>query len=55
MNQVPTQTITVEPDQRLIDHAEERYEQSQTDLEREEYIERVVIELLRIELDTESW
>ena len=53
MERVPTQTVTVEPDQRLIDHAEERYEQSQTDLEREEYIEGIIIELLRIKLDTE--
>jgi hypothetical protein len=53
MRQVPTQTVTVEPDDRLIEHAEARYEQTDIDLDREEYIERVVSELLRIELDLE--
>jgi hypothetical protein len=54
MRQVPTQTVTVKPDERLIEHAEKRYEQTEVDLDHEEYIERIVIELLRIDLDIES-
>jgi hypothetical protein len=54
MRRVPTQTATVEPNTEVLERAKTMYRENDPDLDREEYIRRVVVESIRINVDLEG-
>lgn len=54
MRQVPTQSVTVEPNRDVIEYAEEMCAKIDDGRDREAYIEECVIDSIKIEVDLES-
>lgn len=48
---IPTQLVTVEPNSDVLDRAERLYSLDETDLEREQYLKRVVVDSIELEVN----
>jgi hypothetical protein len=51
---IPTQLVTVEPNSDVLDRAERLYSLTDTDVGREKFLKRVVVDSVRLEVNLAS-